>query len=608
MSDALSLLRNFVKAKKDFHEEEDKIIFGDVYYPKNVKTNYLIYGTGKEGRPKDYYTLECLAFLIKHRDLQHPMYVKSAGTRNISVVSRPDRRELLSYLDGEVDTTPSIDKNAPIEIAMQRAQPYIKTSSTISQNLGSTSSISIKRVAPVSLHDDQNSELDLTGNKQAKLDNEGAGGLASSLNQAEFGRISKKFDSSQSQRPITENISDLSEQLTKEKIAAIKAKKKAQQRKQVSSGIEIDDEFIGNRPRDDRGLIADYAGPSSGFVPGSGTGDENEAIMKEILRREAVSKDRFSVLQSSGKQFEKDINAFLQLIKAKEEGTADNGAPATQANGSQPASQTQQVQKSRQLGYNRFDQERYAAKDETGGFSIDTKLTYQPGVGALSLNTNPSTAPTNPSLESQRLLSQTAQLTQQNKNIIPSQSSQTRPGHKSPPSQTQKRTSMKPIIIIPNIPASLITMTNCHDILQDLKYVSAEEKKKSAQNQNAPKDCEIIMHRKEDGSSIQYKVVDNINKLQPADWDRVVAVFVHGKQWQFKDWPIGNSNPIEIFQKIKAFHLKMVGVPADPNIAKWSVSIIELDQHKRHLDRARLLTFWDELARFVAKNKPYLSG
>lgn len=44
MSDALSLLRNFVKAKRDFHEEDDKIIFGDVYYPKNVKTTYLIYG------------------------------------------------------------------------------------------------------------------------------------------------------------------------------------------------------------------------------------------------------------------------------------------------------------------------------------------------------------------------------------------------------------------------------------------------------------------------------------------------------------------------------------------------------------------------------------
>lgn len=39
----------------------------------------IVVRTGKEGRAKDYYTLECLAFLIKNRDLQHSMYVKNAG-------------------------------------------------------------------------------------------------------------------------------------------------------------------------------------------------------------------------------------------------------------------------------------------------------------------------------------------------------------------------------------------------------------------------------------------------------------------------------------------------------------------------------------------------
>ena len=58
--------------------------------------------------------------------------------------------------------------------------------------------------------------------------------------------ITKKFDvnAAQSSRPITENIMPLSEALTKEKIASIKAKKKAQQRKQVSSGVDIDDDIL----------------------------------------------------------------------------------------------------------------------------------------------------------------------------------------------------------------------------------------------------------------------------------------------------------------------------------------------------------------------------
>jgi len=44
MSDALSILRNYVKNKRDFTEDDERIIFNDQCYPKNVKTNYVIYG------------------------------------------------------------------------------------------------------------------------------------------------------------------------------------------------------------------------------------------------------------------------------------------------------------------------------------------------------------------------------------------------------------------------------------------------------------------------------------------------------------------------------------------------------------------------------------
>ena len=56
------------------------------------------------------------------------------------------------------------------------------------------------------------------------------------------------------------------------------------------------------------------------------------------------------------------------------------------------------------------------------------------------------------------------------------------------------------------------------------------------------------MRRKEDGKTIQFKVVDNVSKLTREDWDRVVAVFAQGPSWQFKDWP-WDGNPVEIFNK-----------------------------------------------------------
>lgn len=38
---------------------------------------------------------------------------------DIPAVNRPDRKELLAYLNGETTTCPSIDKSAPLEIPTQ---------------------------------------------------------------------------------------------------------------------------------------------------------------------------------------------------------------------------------------------------------------------------------------------------------------------------------------------------------------------------------------------------------------------------------------------------------------------------------------------------------
>ena len=584
------------------------------------------------------------------------------------MVSRPDRRELLSYLDGEVDTLPSIDKNAPFEIAMQRPLPYVKSSGSggISsqlqqqqqqqqQQLPSTSvasasassllsSSALKR--PLGSHltsgggggadPSQFDELDhASTNKQARF---GAGsddlaaaaaaaaasGGAESAKERLLGRIAKKFDetAAQSSRPITDNIMPLSDTLTTEKIAMIKAKKKAQQRKQVASGVDdMDVDELSVHPATaaaaasasassqhhhhshhphhstqaskhqpqahHKHLFDGLLGPSqhaaaaagsrssstaSGFVAGlaatsttSSAVDENDSVMREIAERECVCRNRVSVLQSTGKNFEKEINAFLQIIKAKEAGAANAmaadavsaaaaaatsaasaaSAPtaASQAIASSSASASassqiaSQQQQQQAVGYNRFDQERYAAKDETGGFSIDTTLTYQPNGGSIALSSAPKSLPSSSSTQQQ-------QQQQQSSTSSSSSSTQHRqstgssvigkpitPGKSPGGSSSQVQRHVRPIIIIPATTTSLINMNNASDILQELKYVPWEEKKRasavSQASQQRPgqqvstttaKDAEIIMHKRDDGIRLEFKVVDNVHKLAPADW------------------------------------------------------------------------------------------
>ena len=226
--------------------------------------------------------------------------------------------------------------------------------------------------------------------------------------------------------------------------------------------------------------------------------DDSDAIMREITQRERTCRTRFTVLQSTGKQFDKDITAFLQSIKAREEG-ADSSALNNSLNSSQASLLSQQTtaaaaaaaasaQKSRSLGYNRFDQERYSAKDETGGFSIDTKLTYQPNGGTISLTPNPNGPPVPGSASqpaSTNILDnltksqaikpspyfQSTQLTQQKTNIMPGMSvaNKTKAKYTSAGPPLTKRSHSNPIIIIPAARTSLIQMLNAADILQELK-------------------------------------------------------------------------------------------------------------------------------------------
>lgn len=46
---------------------------------------------------------------------------------------------------------------------------------------------------------------------------------------------------------------------------------------------------------------------------------------------------------------------------------------------------------------------------------------------------------------------------------------------------------------------------------------------------------------------------------------------------------------------VSAFHLRFSELKLDANVAKWSVTLLNLSQNKRHLDRAVLMTFWETL-------------
>ncbi|EEZ97432.2 parafibromin [Tribolium castaneum] len=513
MADPLSLLRQYNVNKKEIIEREGQIIFGEFSWPKNVKTNYLMWGSGKDGTPKEYYTLECLLFILKNVSLTHPVYVRQAAAENIPVVRRPDRKELLAYLNGETASCPAIDKSAPLEIPTQ-----------------------VKRSAdyegPESIAKKPRFE-DLHVQKVRE-------------------KLAARLDAPKEASVTVDNIKSLSEAMSVEKIAAIKAKRLAKKRTTIKGNDDIGQEY------DIRAIL-----------------DLDVDLTKDIISRERQWRTRTTILQSNGKTFAKNILAMLHSIKAREEGRQ---RPPQQAPIVTPR-QTPVRPTTQPAVYNRYDQERFnRQKEETEGFKIDTMGTYH-GMTLKSVTEGPVKARPQP-IQPQTPLPVSA----------------ARP----PSGGLTKRVSRTPIIIIPAGTNSLISMYNAKEILQDLKFVSVEQKK----NEGAKRDNEVLVQRQRNGQTVPYRVVDNPAKLSPSDWDRVVAVFVMGPAWQFKGYPW--ENPVEIFSKVAAFHIKYDEMKLDANVERWAVTVIELSRTKRHLDRAALMVFWEKLDRHIMQFKPHL--
>ena len=97
--DPLSLLKDFnIRRQVDQVQfQNDKVHFGDAYvFPKASYTAF-------KGVQKDYYTLEVVLYLLQHRHLSHPEYIKQASASRIGIVNTLDKKVLLDFLDGKTD-------------------------------------------------------------------------------------------------------------------------------------------------------------------------------------------------------------------------------------------------------------------------------------------------------------------------------------------------------------------------------------------------------------------------------------------------------------------------------------------------------------------------
>lgn len=156
-----------------------------------------------------------------------------------------------------------------------------------------------------------------------------------------------------------------------------------------------------------------------------------------------------------------------------------------------------------------------------------------------------------------------------------------------PQSQDRRK---EPIILLSPSASALLTLSNVRQFLEDGNFVDPQ----SAYGI----DMLRLNHTNAYMGKLTYVVVDSHEKLtKPEYWDRVVAVFTTGQEWQFKSYRW--SDPNTLFHRVKGYCLVYNNDPVPPPVTNWNVEVVRIDKGQRFKDREIVAKFWESLDRFM---------
>lgn len=157
----------------------------------------------------------------------------------------------------------------------------------------------------------------------------------------------------------------------------------------------------------------------------------------------------------------------------------------------------------------------------------------------------------------------------------------------------------KPIIIVPaSYYQGNLCLGNALDFLQRGQYVPVQAQESGGKMEVSHVLC---------GETVAFEVMDNVLSFDAKQWARVVAVFVNGHDWQFKDWP--TKKMVELFLRFRGYFLHFQDQTALPEIiGKWNIKTLTLQRNKRHQDVTVMNEFWTDLEAFMRKERFQIPG
>ena len=160
----------------------------------------------------------------------------------------------------------------------------------------------------------------------------------------------------------------------------------------------------------------------------------------------------------------------------------------------------------------------------------------------------------------------------------------------------------KAIIVVPtSFVEGNISNENAKEFLYNANYINMKTCSEEEREKCIKDSMKNTFIRKICDKDILFEITSNVRNFTRNEWKRVVAVFLQGDDWEFKDWP-KNETVTSILQKVKGFYLKFLDMPPNNNTKKWNVKVLEIWRNKRYYDVSIQNEFWSLLSDFL--NQP----
>ncbi|TBU03859.1 putative RNA polymerase II protein [Hamiltosporidium magnivora] len=128
-------------------------------------------------------------------------------------------------------------------------------------------------------------------------------------------------------------------------------------------------------------------------------------------------------------------------------------------------------------------------------------------------------------------------------------------------------------IIVPSSVKSLITVNNVKDFLEKSKFLESNLEDIFCSSSK----CTVSI----DG--VQFDVYDDVKSFTSEDWKSVVAIFVDGSSWQFKNWK--DKNLAEIFCNTAVFFVRYDNMEMASEIQGYNIENVVVDKKNKSLKK-----------------------